>query len=245
MTPQRRIRNLIGLVAVLLAGMLAAGCEPPPKAYGSEAQLYAPGSRRLIWAVAPAVDLSGERQVDPLLQADLVYQQLQEVHGVTAIPVNRVVEVYASLRIDKVESQAQADLVCDLLGCDGLVVPTVTAYDPYDPPKFGASLQLFRKPAVYSRPEQVDPRELARAASPKADASVGSSASQSLVQVVGMYDAANGTTREAVFRYAQGRNDPVGPYGEKEYLVSMDRYCGFAYHELVADLLQAMAPRGS
>jgi|SRR5581483_1879605 len=244
MTSQRRIRKSIGLVALLLAGMLAAGCEPPPKPYGTEAQLYVPGKRRMIWAVAPAVDLSGERQVDPLLQADLVYQQLQEVHGVTAIPVNRVVEVYASLRIDKVESQAQADLVCDLLGCDGLVVPTVTAYDPYDPPKFGASLQLFRKPAVYARPVQVDPRELARSASPRSDAPAEKPA-DSMVQVVGMYDAANGTTREAVFHYALGRNDPVGPYGEKEYLVSMDRYCGFAYHELIADLLQAMVPRGS
>jgi hypothetical protein len=29
----------------------------------------------------------------------------------------------------------------------------------------------------------------------------------------------------------------MGPLGAKEYFVSMDRYCGFAYHTLIADLI--------
>ena len=40
-------------------------------------------------------------------------------------------------------------------------------------------------------------------------------------------------------RVFRGRNDPLGPLGPKEYFVSMDRYCGFVYHELLADLLRA------
>ncbi len=52
-----------------------------------------------------------------------------------------------------------------------------------------------------------------------------------------MFDAANGSVREALLLYAQGRNDPLGPMGEKEYLASMDRYCGFVYHTLIGDLL--------
>ena len=56
------------------------------------------------------------------------------------------------------------------------------------------------------------------------------------VQAVGMYDAANGSVRQALFEYAQGRNDPVGPLGSKEYFVSMDRYCGFVYHSLIGEL---------
>jgi hypothetical protein len=124
-----------------------AGCASShPKPYGLEGQLNLPGTKRLVWAVAPTVNISGVSQVDPLLNSDLVYREMQQVHGLTMIPVDRVVEVYASLKIDKVESERQAYAVCDLLGCDGLIVPTITAYDPYDPPKLGASLQLFARP---------------------------------------------------------------------------------------------------
>ena len=52
------------------------------------------------------------------------------------------------------------------------------------------------------------------------------------------FDAANGTTRDALLAYAAGRHDPVGPMGPKEYLASMDRYCGFVYAQLAADLLR-------
>jgi len=52
-----------------------------------------------------------------------------------------------------------------------------------------------------------------------------------------MYDAANGSVRQQLLDYAQGRQDPAGPLGSKEYFVSMDRYCGFVYHELISDLV--------
>jgi len=131
-------------MTVLVTSFLAfaIGCSSQ-KPYGEEEQLFLPGTHRQVWAVAPAINLSGQSQIDPLLQSDLVYQELQKVRGLTVIPVDRVVEVYASLKIDKVQSERQAYDICRLLGCDGLVVPTVTAYDPYDPPKFGASVQLF------------------------------------------------------------------------------------------------------
>src|SRR5262245_60854563 len=120
------------------------GCQHKDSGYGTEIPLRFPGARTQVWAIAPAVDLSGQN-IDPLLQADLVFGQLQQVKGITAIPVNRVAEVYAALRISQVESEEQASVVCDLLGCDALLVPTITLYDPYNPPKLGASLQLFGK----------------------------------------------------------------------------------------------------
>ncbi|HWE97888.1 MAG TPA: hypothetical protein VG269_28285 [Tepidisphaeraceae bacterium] len=228
---------------VLLAGLVlvAAGCEEK-KPYGAEAQLFLPTKKRQVWAVAPAINLSGQKEVDALLQADLVYQQLQQVHGLTVVPVNRVVEVFAGLRIEKVATSEQAAIVCDLLGCDALVVPTVTAYDPYDPPKVGASLQVFHKPRNYSRPQNVDVRGLSRSATFGTNESLPPPDGQFL-QAVGIFDAANGTTRQAVLEYAAGRHDPVGPMGAKEYLVSMDRYSGFVYHTLAADVLKQIEAR--
>ena len=224
----RWARTLV-LTAILLA--IPVGCQEAETPYGAEAPLHYPGPMPQIWAVAPALNISGQRTVDPLLQADLLYEQLQQVQGLTIIPVNRVVEAYANLRIDQVQTPDQAALVCDLLGCDALVVPTVTAYDPYNPPKMGASLVLLRKPGSYTRPADVDPRDLARRSTPV------ERATEDVVQVVGMYDAANGSVRNRLMNYAEGRNDPQGPLGPREYLVSMDRFCGFVYHDLAVKLM--------
>ncbi len=230
------LRSII--ITTLIGAGLAPlfGCQAKPQ-YGTEAELYLPATKRQIWAVAPALNLSGQKEVDPLLQADVLYSQLQQVHGLTVVPVNRVVEVFAGLHLEKVQTPEQASLVCDLLGCDALVVPTVTAFDPYNPPKLGASLQVFRKPRGYARPDNVDPRELARQASLVPGKSLPAPTNQFL-QSVGMFDAANGSVREALETYAHGRNDPAGPLGVKEYFVSMDRYCGFVYNSLIGDVLR-------
>ncbi len=209
------------LLIVALAGLwMTAGCEEPPKPYGTEVRLRLVAPVRQVWAVAPAVNLSGQRDVDPLLQADCVYQQLQEIDGLTIVPVNRVVEVYAGLKIDGVKSPEQAAEVCQLLKCDALVVPTVTAFDPYNPPRLGAALQLFQ-------------------ATPNT-ASDGPPRPAVFFQAVGMYDAANGSVRAKLLAYAAGRNDPKSPLGPREYLESMERYCGFVYNMLAADLLKQL-----
>ena len=232
------------LLLILAAGAVAAvtsGCERVPP-YGREQVKSLSTQRRQVWAVAPVLNLSGERGVDPLLQADLVFQQLQQVKGVTAVPVNRVAEVYVALRIDRISTPEQAALVCDLLGCDGLIVPTVTIFDPYNPPKFGGAMQLFVKPPAFARGVDVDPRDLARRATPRVADPMP--AGGDVIQVVGMFDAANGTVRDRLAAYAAGRNDPVGPLGRKEYYVKMDRYCGFAYSELIEQLIASPKLRG-
>ncbi len=234
---RRSIPGLLFAAAMLIAA--GSGCsllnEKTPE-YGIEHQRALASERGEVWAIAPAINLSGQQEVDPILQADLAYQQLQTIKGLTVIPVNRVAEVYHTLRIERVQSVEQAAVVCDLLGCDAIIVPTVTAYDPYNPPKMGASLQMFRKTPAFVRQTGIDPRSLVRAARPEVDESLPQDAP--FVQAVGMYDAANGSVRDALLAYARGRNDPVGPLGAKEYLVSMDRYSGFVYHELIGKLLR-------
>src|SRR5260370_39615360 len=120
----RNIGKALALVALLVIVASLAGCSSQ-KPYGVEAELYLPAKKRQVWAVAPVINLSGQKDVDPLLQADLVYAQLQQVHGLTVIPVNRVVEVYAGLRIEKVQTPQQQALGCDLLGCEALAGATV------------------------------------------------------------------------------------------------------------------------
>jgi len=235
----KRITRIASVLWVAWLAVASAGCGSHPKPYGQERQLFLPGARHLVWAVAPTVNLSGESRVDPLLQSDLVFNQLQQVHGVTVIPVNRVAEVYFSLRIDKVQSEQEAATVCDLLGCDALVVPTVTMFDPYDPPKLGASLQLFAKPGTVGRSPLINPHELQRSPSPMPQQAMARP--RDMVQVVGMFDAADGTVRDRAAAYVAGRMDPNAPMGYRAIYLDMDRFCGFAYHELLTRLLEELA----
>ena len=236
------------IAAALLPLAVFSGCGENAPSYGTERSLTVAGMRRQVWAIAPAINLSGQQTVDPLLQSDILYYQLQTVRGLNVIPVNRVAQVYAALKLEKIQSAEQAAVVCDLLGCDGLIVPTVTAFDPYAPPKFGCSLELFGKPKDFAVPQNVDPRDLVRDASPPMtsgmhDAQQALSRGGAFAQSIGMFDAANGSVRQAVLDYAVGRNDPQGPLGPKEYFVNMDRYCGFAYHALLQDLVNKVSPR--
>ncbi|MCY2951903.1 MAG: hypothetical protein NTU53_07990 [Planctomycetota bacterium] len=226
---------------ILVALLSLIGCQSKKPEYGVERPLFLSGTTRQTWAVAPIINLSGQKQVDPILQADLLHRQLGDVAGLNPLPVNRVVEVYAALRMDRVQSEEQAALVCDLLGCDALVVVAVTDFDPFDPPKMGAALQLFRK-GEYKRPANVDPYVLARRGTPLPGQQTPTP-KPGFVQVVGMFDAANGSIRADLMRYAQGRTDPDGPYRERAYLVEMDRYCGFVYHSLIEQLLAKPALR--
>jgi hypothetical protein len=235
--PRRRpILRAAGLL--LLA--FACGCEEKPPQYGVERQLMLPG-RPQVWAVAPTLNLSGQQGVDPLLQSDLVYAQAQQVNNLTVIPVDRVVEVYTALHIDKVQSPDQAAAVCDALGADGLLIPTVTMFDPYDPPKLGASMQFF--PHSRDAMASVDLYELARRSTPPPGGPMPQSGG--FIQSVGQFDAENGSVRRAVEQYAAGRHDPSGPLGTREYLVDMDRFCSFAYHGLIRDLLKQVSGRNA
>jgi hypothetical protein len=233
----------ISVFLIVLAGLIGlTGCAEKIPPYGTERQLALPAAHRQAWAVAPVLDLSGQ-QIDPILQADLVYQQLQTVHGLTVIPVNRVVEVFVGLKIEKIQTEQQAQLVCELLGCDALLVTSVTAFDPYNPPKVGAAMQLFAHGGSFAQQaSHLDARELSRRASPPAEQEALPQTG-SFLQAVGMYDAANGSVRADLLEYAKGRNDPVGPLKSKEYLMSADRYAGFAYHQLIENLLSQMRPK--
>jgi hypothetical protein len=104
-------------------------------------------------------------------------------------------------------------------------------------------MQLFVKPGTFVRPPNIDPRELAKRATPGPTEAMPA-AGNGVVQAVGMFDAANGSVRERLHLYAAGRHDPLGPLGEKEYYVSMDRYCGFAYSELIEQLIASPKLKG-
>jgi hypothetical protein len=231
---------------LMLVLALLAGCGQPAVPYGVESKVSVSSSRGTTWAVAPMVNLSGQQTIDPLLHADMVFQQLQQIEGITAIPVDRVVGVFVATGIEQVQTPEQAAIVCELLGADALLVPAVTAWDPYNPPKMGATLTLFSKPGAFVMDTSVDPAELVRRASLPSQAGPsggGAIANEGVVQAVGMFDAADGSVREAVLRHANGRSDPLGPWGPREYFVNSEKYATFVYRQLTRKLLEQVYQR--
>ena len=205
-------------VLFILISLALSGCGPKPKPYGVERRLALPAARQQVWAVAPAVNFSGEPGVDPLLQADLLFAELGAVRGVRAVPVNQTAKAMAGLGLGGIGSADDAEDVCQALGADALVVPTVTLYDPYDPPTMGASLQVY--PATGTAlsaavlPDARATLRLTRAAREAAEdlrLPRGEVAASQFVQAAGVFDAGHGSTRRAAAAYARGRTDPAGP----------------------------------
>ena len=142
-------------------------------------------------------------------------------------------EVYASLKISQVQSEEQAAAVCDVLGVDALVVPTVTLYDPYDPPKFGAALQVFEKPAGYVLPEAGE--------STQPSIPVG----KGFRQAVGIFDAANEQRKAQRVCSFMPRAATIRPgrWPGKSIWSTWTDIAGLCYNSLIRDLLYRMDGR--
>ncbi|MBL8745330.1 MAG: hypothetical protein JNK58_03130 [Phycisphaerae bacterium] len=244
----RAPRRATLLGAVLLVSLLPAltlGCanKRPPARPSVLVSPY-PAGREIVLAVAPLRNESGVSFIDELALSDTLVNEAQAVEGITILPVNRTLGAMRALKIATVSSQSDALAVCKTLGIDGLIVGTVHAWHPYDPPIIGMSLSLFgmddrlRAPAAI----QVDARSLRSAVTdlPVADAAIpaGPLSAQSAV-----LDASDGNTRALIRGYAEGRHDPDSALGWRRYTASMALYAKFACHEMTRRLLESERAR--
>ena len=178
--------------------------------------------------------------VDPYNTADLFTQQLQQVHGIDTVPVNRVIAAMRRLKMQQVTTPGDVRQLANVLDVDGIVVGTVTAYDPYPPLKLGVAVQLFETSRNHRT--TFDPRELTQ--SPRGTVSPGDlGADDPIAQAAGLFDATNHQTLAWLSDYAAGRSDPDGAFGQDAYLVSMDLYTQFVSYRLIHDLLKSEQAR--
>lgn len=229
-----RLAALAGLALACAAGL--TGCAKPPELIPPDV-LVAPYSQAQgppTWAVAPLVNESGTTSVDPGAVTDALIAKVAETRGLAVLPLNRTLAAMRSLRMTTVRSPADARALAQTLGVEGLIVGTITAYDPYDPPKLGLTIGLF----LSSLPgaNRVDPRQLQ--ASPSEPAAPR--ASEEPASVVSDYaDAANHEVLMDLRRYAAGRHDANSALGWKRFTSSMDLYTEFAAHRTLGRLLDA------
>ena len=227
------------LVLAMLAVMpVVAGCAQKEQRLKAPQALVSPydaSQGDVLWAVVPLRNESGTTVADMYLVSDKVVAAASQVRGVRCLPLNRTIGAMRSLEMVDLASPADAEKLARALGVDGLIVGSITAYDPYNPPKLGLALALYSRPGLVTRKPDanagVDTRKLTfqptdyqhfpRSGYQEAPASVVSE----------FLDGKNHQVLMDVQAYAQGRHDEKSALGWRRYLASMDLFSEFgAWH---------------
>ncbi len=195
---------------------------------------YAGRVQAPLWAVAPLANESGAGVVDSLAITDAVVAKVAEARGLACVPTNRVLAAMRALHLASVATPADSRRLAEALGVDAVVVGTITAYDPYDPPTLGLTLGVFHRSG--GQAAMVDSRALQASGSEHATAATGDAPA---VVVAEHLDGRNHEVLINLRRYADGRHNPEGALGWRSYLASMDLYTQFATYHTVGRLLDA------
>lgn len=232
----------LALALLLLIGAASApGCASgrrerplvPPQATVAP---YAAPDGEVLWAVAPLRNESGTTFVSGERVTDALIAAAAEVRGVRILPLNRTLAAMRALRLSSVDTPGQARALAQALGADAILVGTITAWDPYNPPVIGLNLALM---GIQGPVETgFDPRELV--GSPTDHGTLGAGQDNRPIAVVSEHlDARNHQVLADVRSYATGRHDPRDALTWEVYLASMPLYTEFAAHYCVDRLVQS------
>ncbi len=225
------------LLAVVAATLISAGCRRP--SVYIDRYFDNPYDEPKIFAVAPFLNQSGSENLDSIAVTDEFFTELQQVRGLSVVPVNRVLAVMSELGMQEgVNSPEEAVNLANALQVDGIIVGSITRYDPYFPPLVGMAIQLYTKPEKDSEQDQnidfVDPGALARQGKPfvmNPGARLEPSAT-----VVRIYDAQQDDVVIRLKDFSRSRRLQNTPLDWKKYTTSRN-YISFTCHEMIGELL--------
>ena len=221
--------------------------------------LASPYADRRVLAVAPLDNQSGSLHADVLRIADELAQQLEQAGGIDVLPVNRSLEAINALRLTRLAAPADAEQLLKVLGADALLVGTVTAYQPYDPPRLGLAIELYVRQPARRVGDSLNVRRLSRTAS---DATVEVSdvrqVGNPVTRISAVFDASSPLVRRAMRQYAFLRGADVDDTGLNQYnpwrpdiethesqlyRINMDLFTQFVSYEMCWRLLAAEEAR--
>lgn len=230
----------LALAAILCTAVILGACErqrgvlvPPEVLVGP----YDTSKGDVLWAVAPLGNESGVSTVDTDLVADALVAKIDEVRGISCLPLNRTFAAMRARNMRAIRTPADARQLATALGVDALVVGNITAYDPYNPPKLGFSLALYSRDRAVPA-DTFDPTKLKTSYTDYGQISRSQFADRPAAVVSEHLDGANHEVRMALQRYAQGRTDPDSSLKWQKGLASMDLYTEFAAFFAVSRLLE-------
>jgi len=212
-----RVGELTAVVAIAVLHALS-GCEKSNSEI-VEVSPYPPG---FALAVAPALNFSGSPDVDPVRVADTLASELGSTSGLNILPVNRVMAILAREGKWQIESPAHALRVARQLGCDAIIVPAITEYEPYTPIVVGLAAQL------YALPESAGPGSGATLANNPANSAPDvANALAPRAQVQTIYNASHADLADRVKKYGKVRDADKSPYAWRRYMLSQELFLRF------------------
>jgi len=214
-----------------------------------------------VWAVAPLRNESGSLEPDGIVMADKLAAQLEHATNVDVIPVNRVLAAMQAIELAELKSPGDVTRLMRTLHVDAMVIGTITAYDPYDPPKVGLQIELHLN-GVTAVKQAVNIRRLTGAATNEATLLEQTLIRNPVSIASDMLDASNPQTREKLRHYGtdRGGHKPLEkPWwhhaatntgvlerddaGWHLYRINMDLYTEFVSYEMSRQLLEAETQR--
>lgn len=234
-------RRRVALAGLVILAALVAGCTSGPR---RAVDLAGPYEQRQVFAVVPLRNESGSQYVDGVRLADRLSEQLTLTAQIDTAPVNRVLAAMDRLGLSEVSNKGQALQLRQALGIDGLLVGTVTSYDPYDPPKLGMNIELYLDPKHESA--KFDIRKLSRAASDRDFRFEGYTSNDQPVSALSMFfDAAHPAVQDRMSQYVihRGTDYGVTSADARLYRISSDLYADFVAYEVCRRLMQAETQR--
>jgi len=216
---------------------MLGGCMKP---MAQPIVLRAPYDTERVWAVAPFANETGVSQVDGLAIADRFVAEIEGVEGLRCLPLNRSLAAMKSLGMTGVRDLQQAYTLMRTLQADGLVLGTVTDWDPYTPLRFGAAVEVISAGGTGGN-RALDLNELTM---PTAETPAGAEGARAEIsQASRILDGRSNETLIELERYATGRSDPDSALGSKAYEVRIDLFTRFGAWILTRDLLEQEAAR--
>jgi hypothetical protein len=229
-------------VWIALAAAVLSGCAGDKDRLTAPAEHIAPydtSRGEPLWAVVPLRNESGTDAADVGTISDAVVGAAAGTRGLRALPLNRTLETMRGLGMQGIKDPGDIQKLAEAMGVDGVIVGSITAYDPYEP-VLGLSLALYARPGSLAArgTETIDTQKLTYQPtdyrffpqSNFAGRGPASAASEHL-------DGKNQGVQMAVREYAAGRSDPDSALGWKRYLKSMGLFTEFAAWRTVGRLL--------
>lgn len=242
---QTMLAPLLFSAALLISLITNTGCSMNK----SRDQMFPPGvivspydtaRGDVLWAVIPPINESGTSLADDLVIGDAIVAAVQGIRGVRCLSLNRSIAAVRELGLHRgIQSSADAHKVAEYLGADALLVGSVTAYDPYDPPVLGLALALYARPGAMANASQskLDTRALTMAFSDFGSANGLNFAGEPVSVVSEHLDARSHEVLMAVKAYAQGRSDHNSALAWRIHTASMNLYTQFAAHHTIGRLI--------
>jgi len=229
-------------LAVAVVALVLSGCDMLEHVGLQHDVLTSPYTQRQVWAVTVLLNESGSLEADGVAMADHLVHQLETAPNIDVLPLNRTIEQMALLELDRIASASDAMALMRALGADGLVIGSVTAYDPYDPPQIGMLIELYTLDDAEAI-QALDPRVMARVATGDQLELPQAEGQQPVGVVSGVYSADDMRVRHRMERYARHRGQIKDSDAWHMIRSNIDRYAEFIAYVMSQRLMESEAAR--